>query len=247
MLLELHEKYTIAVLSQIDNIDEKIATEILKGSFVNDLCELTDGYTKIKNTLKKYLKKKKEKGLVDYSAFYQSHWGELSCFHCMASAINEDAITTQNTIFSWLSFLEFIIFNVDESILEKKINKFQNILGSHVSELKFQISSLLDTHSVLEAKYRAIGMIIHMIEDSYTVSHCKRKNSDIMSFHYYSAQTATIHKKYDEILPEDEKKMLSDINDVLTQLLNEHSANSNYQEIFKISTSALPSSDGGFV
>ena len=55
MLLELHEKYTIAGLKDLNDIDEKVATEILKGSFVNDLCELTNEYTKVNNTLKKYL------------------------------------------------------------------------------------------------------------------------------------------------------------------------------------------------
>jgi len=53
MLLELHETYTITVLKEIKDIDEKVATEILKGSFVNDLCELTNEYTKVNNTLKK--------------------------------------------------------------------------------------------------------------------------------------------------------------------------------------------------
>lgn len=246
MLLELHEKYTIAGIRQANNIDEKIATEILKGSFVNDLCELTDEYTKVNNTLKKYLKIKKEKGLLDYSAFYQSHWGKLSALHCMESVINEAPEITHQNILNWLNFLEFLIFNLDETILNTKINEFQNILGNHVGELKFKISSLLDTNDLIDAKYRAIGMIIHIIEDSYTVSHCKRENLDIMSFYCYSEQSARVHKEHDLVLVEHEEKMLNDISDVLRQLLNENSAHSNYQDIFKISISALPSSSGGF-
>ena len=247
MLLELHEKYTIDGLKQIDNIHDKMATEILKGSFVNDLCELTDEYTKVNNTLKKYLQKRKEKGLLDYSAFYQSHWGKLSALHCMSNSNNESPEITQQNIINWLDFFEFLILNVDEMILNAKINEFQYILGTYVEELKFKISSLLDTHDVFEAKYRAMGMIIHMIEDSYTVSHCKRDDLEIITFYCYSEQSAGVHKKNDFVLVEHEEKMLSDINDVLIRLLNEESANSNYQEIFKISTSALPSSDGGFV
>ena len=47
MLLELHCEYTYQALSEITNIDKEKAKEILKGSFVNDLCELTNKYTKI--------------------------------------------------------------------------------------------------------------------------------------------------------------------------------------------------------
>jgi hypothetical protein len=247
MLLGLHEKYTIEGLEQIDDIEDKIAIEILKGSFVNDLCELTNEYTKVNNTLKTYLQKRKEKGVLDHIAFYQSHWGKLSALHCMAS-INEEApgITHKN-ILNWLNFLEYLIFNVDEMILNTKINEFQNILGNQVNELKFKISGLLDTHDVFKAKYRAMGMIIHMIEDSYTLSHCKREGSDIMGFYCYSEQSARVHKKNDFVLSEYEPKMLNDIHNVLTELLNGNSAISNYKEIFKVSNFAVPSSSGGFV
>ena len=247
MLLELHEQYTIDVLKKIDNIDEKVATEILKGSFVNDLCELTNEYTKINHTLKKYLKLKKEKGISDYSPFYQSHWGKLSALHCMSNINNESPKITQRNILNWLEFLEFLIFNMDETILNAKINEFQHLLGDTVEELKFSLSSLLDTHDIFEAKYRAMGMIVHMIEDSYTVSHCKREASNIIGFYCYSEQSARVHKQNDFVLAEHEEKMLSDIGDVLVQLLNENSAINTYQKIFQISELAMPSSDGGFI
>ena len=247
MLLELHEKYTIAGLKELNDIDEKVATEILKGSFVNDLCELTNEYTKVNNTLKKYLKLKKEKGISDYSPFYQSHWGKLSALHCMSNVNNESPTITQRNILSWLEFLEFLIFNVNETILNAKINEFQDLLGDTVEELKFNLSSLLDTHDVFEAKYRAMGMIVHIIEDSYTVSHCKREETNIMGFYCYSEQSAREHKKHDFVLPEHEEKMLSDINDVLIQLLNEKTAISLYKEIFNVSQLAVSSSSGSFV
>lgn len=248
MLLELHEKYTIDGLKQIDAMSEDIANEILKGSFVNDLCELTNEYTKVNNILKKYLQKKKEKGLLDYSAFYQSHWGKLSALHCMANMNNESPEITQKNIFNWLDFLEFIIFNVDENILNSKIHEFQDTLGTSVDDLKFKVSNLLDTSDIFEAKYRAIGMIIHIIEDSYTVSHCKRDEElNIKAFYCYSEQSTKLHKDNDFVLAEHEEKMLSDINDVLTRLLDNNSANSNYQKIFNISFDSLSSSDGGFI
>ena len=246
MLLELHEQYTIDGLKKIDNIDEKMAIEILKGSFVNDLCELTNEYTKVNNLLKKYLQKKKEKGLLDYSPFYQSHWGKLSALHCMSNVNNESPEVTQKNILNWLDFLEFLIFNVDVTILNTKVNEFQHLLGTSVGELKFKISSLLDTHDVFEAKYRAMGMIIHMIEDSYTVSHCYRDELAIVAFYYYSEQSSTKHKNNDFVLEENVEQMLGNINDVLIRLLGGNTASSYYQEIFNISTSALPSSHGGF-
>ena len=98
MLLELHEQYTIDCLKKIDNIDDKMAIEILKGSFVNDLCELTNEYTKVNNLLKKYLQKRKEKGLLDCSPFYQSHWGELSALHCMSNVEKNGYIVQDNSL-----------------------------------------------------------------------------------------------------------------------------------------------------
>lgn len=247
MLLELHEKYTISALVQIDGIDKEVANEILKGSFVNDLCELTNEYTKVNNILRKYLKARREKGLLDHISFYQSHWGKLSALHCMANTNNEPPEVTHANVFNWLNFLEFLIFNMDEAILSKKINEYQHILGQPVENLKFEISSLLDTDNIIEAKYRAIGMIVHIIQDSYTVSHCKREGLDIMAFYCYVEQSASEHKKNDRVLAEHEEKMLSDINDVLIQLLNEKTAIYLYKEIFNLSQLAVSSSSGNFV
>jgi hypothetical protein len=169
----------------------------------------------------------------------------------MANIKKEAPQTTQENILNWLNFLEFLIFNIDENILDTKINEFQNILGNTVNDLKFKISSLLDTHNIFKAKYRAIGMIIHIIEDSYTVSHCKRscieEDLKIITFHCYSVQSATKHKSNDFILAENKDHMLNNINNVLIQLLNEYSAKNHYKNIFKlIDNDFLSSSDGGF-
>ena len=247
MLLVLHEKYTISALHKFDGINEEIANEILKGSFVNDLCELTNEYTKVNNILKKYMKVQREKGLLDHIPFYQSHWGKLSALHCMANINNESPEITHSNILNWLEFLEFLVFNIDQTTLEKRINEFEDILGTHVSELKFRLSHFLDTDNIIEAKYRVIGMIVHIIQDSYTVSHCKREGSDIMAFYCYSEQSKSEHKKYDRVLAEHEEKMLSDINDVLSQLLNEKTAIHLYKEILSLSSLAVPSSSGSFV
>lgn len=246
MLLDLHERYTLDVLQKIDGISENIAIEVLKGSFVNDLCETTEEYIEINHLLDKYLRVKSKKGLLDYSAFYQSHLGKLSALHCMANIDNEPPKRTQENVLNWLEFLEFLIFNVDEDVLNTRINKFQNILGNSVADLKFKVSSLLDTHDVFKAKYRAMGMILHIIQDSYTVSHSERGNDGIIAFYCYSEQSSSKHKKHDFVREEHEEKMLSDIRDVLTQLLNDNSAKSCYQNIFKVSISAEASSDGGF-
>lgn len=246
MLLELHDEYTYQALSEITNIDKRKAKEILKGSFVNDLCELTNEYTKINNSLDKYIQMKSEKGLLDYSAFYQSHWGDLSALHCMANIKNESSDITYNKILNWLKFLEFIIFNIDETMLEKKINEFQNILGEQVLKLKFKLSNLLDTNDIFEAKYRAIGMIVHMIEDSYTLSHCKREGLFITEFYCYSEQSAKKHKKNDYVLKDYEKSLVLNIKEVLNSLLQEHSAEMYYTQIFKLGETNSYSSSGGF-
>lgn len=246
MLLELHCEYTYQALSEITNIDKEKAKEILKGSFVNDLCELTNKYTKINNSLDKYIQMKSEKGLLDYSAFYQSHWGDLSALHCMANIKNESSDITYNKIINWLKFLEFIIFNIDETMLEKKINEFQNILGEQVCKLKFKLSNLFDTNDIFEAKYRAIGMIVHIIEDSYTLSHCKREGLFITEFYCYSEQSAKKHKMNDYVLKDCEKSLVLNIKEVLNSLLQEHSAETNYTQIFKLAETNSPSSCGGF-
>lgn len=246
MLLELHDEYTYQALIQITDLDRNQSKEILKGSFVNDLCELTNEYTNIKNSLDRYVQMKKEKGLLDYSAFYQSHWGELSAFHCMANIKGELPEVTQSKILNWLKFLEFIIFNINEYILKNKINEFQDILGNQVKNLKFKISTLLDTNDVFKAKYRALGMIIHIIQDSYTVSHCKREDLYIKEFYCYKEQSTKIHKENDYVEKYNEDSLFSNMNQVLIKILQGDSAEIYYNEIFKLSDTTFTSSGGGF-
>lgn len=246
MLLKLHDEYTYRVLKKFDNLDKKKAKEILKGSFVNDLCELTNKYTVINNLLNKYIKIKKEKGALDYSPFYQSHCGKLSALHCMANIENEHPEVTQIKILNWLNFLEFIMFNINKNILKNKINEFEYILGDQVNELKFKLSDLFDTNDVFNAKYRALGMIIHIIEDSYTISHCKRDGLYIKEFYCYKLQSSSLHKENDYVLNEYEEYLLKNIHNVLKTLLAENSAELYYKEIFKLADNPSYSSNGGF-
>lgn len=162
MLLQLHEKYTKIILDKfVDTQNVNDLEQILIGSLANDLCSFTNEYVMFK--LKKYYSEKKKKGLFDDSAFYQSHWGNFSALHCMAEKEGINTIDTHRKILQWLDFLEFIIFNNKEEILMEEINQFEMLLGTQVKNITFKIYNLFDTKELNKARFRALGMIVHII------------------------------------------------------------------------------------
>lgn len=242
MLISHHEKNTINVLKQI--VASKVQkNEILNGSLVNDLCEFTNEYRLIMK-IRDFLTRRSEKGLRDSSSFYQSHWGKLSALHCMANANAEPPKTTHRTVLNWLKMLQNFFQNADEDMLDQKLSSFHDELGDTVDDLEFSFSRLLDTEDVLKARYRAIGMILHIIQDSFTVSHCERNKDTgfIEMFFCYGEQDKITHRRYDKIMEGFDNYSRSILTDVTTLLLNNKTV--AFEKYFKLSPNAQPSQGG---
>lgn len=264
MTLNLHVKYMDEIIEKIESIDVYQREELLRGSVTNDLCNLTDElYEYILMELDtgkgfgedfKELIKKIINRIGENSSFYQSHFGNFGALHAMANKQSEPAEITLDYILNWVNFLELIVLSKDDGLLQKNISNFDKELGDVVKDLNFKLSDIMDIDDFEQAKMIAIGMIIHIIQDSYTISHCKRnlKSYEIEMFHNYKSQKSSEHKKCDHVYEKNEeykkykKQMLEDIEEVLLLLLKQKSASHLYPKIFKISEKAIPSNSVGF-
>jgi len=244
----LHIKYTNNVLNKFVNIDDKSKKQILIGCVANDLCEFTQEYSDIVMRFDLLLKSNRSNFLFDSSpiyeslAIYQSHYGKLSALHSMAQTRDIPAKSTRKDILKLLAFLEHIVLNGDTEMLLKSIDKFEDILGSQIQDVTFKVYKLLDTKNIFKAKHRAIGMILHIIEDSYTKSHCRRVRGLIKTFYYYKDQSN--HSDFDVVQNKNEDVMKRYLKAVLKKLLKNKSAKLEYKDIFRLSASATPSFGG---
>jgi len=242
MLISYHEQNTHNILEEVV-ASESQKNEILNGSLVNDLCEFTNEYRLIMK-FRDFFSRKSERGLRDHSSFYQSHWGKLSALHCMANENEEAPETTRRRIVNWLEMLQIASQNAGVELLERKLSSFHEELGDTVNELEFSFSRLLDTEDVFKAKYRAMGMILHIIQDSFTISHCER-NTDtgkIEMFFCYGMQDKFVHQKYDKIIEKYDKYSKDIMAGIITSLLNNQSI--DFESYFELSPTAQ-SSQGG--
>jgi hypothetical protein len=244
MDLTSHEGFTEEVLSDVD-LGLEAVNEILSGSVANDLCALTNEYKWIMSVTE-YFKKKRKKALLDYSSFYQSHWGKLSALHCMANDNGEPPIKTRQNVINWMKLLDEAYHNDDEEWLKRDLHLFTDTMGDTVAGLEFSLSDILDTDDIQKAKYRAIGMMLHIIHDSFTQSHCRRSSdgSEMEAFFCYTGQDPQKHSKGDKIMTGCDDRLLNMTRTVLTSLIENQDV--DYGELIKLSDNAQPSGHGGY-
>ncbi len=245
MLLSLHEETTQKVLDEYKLTNYRYQG-VISGCVANDLCALTNEYSLVRkhawkpNSIKSI-------GFLEDSTFYQSHWGELSALHSMARGGGIAAVDTQSDIVSWLAFLEFLHYNANKSILVSEISTFGTHLGGYVEELDFRVGDLLDTMDYRLARLRSLGMILHIVEDSYTKSHCNRSMDSglINQFYAYNEQSSTKHRKSDKVNPRMQKVLESRLHTVIKTLMINNSK-LDYSQIIDISHDATTSGGGPY-
>lgn len=244
MLLSLHERYTRLTLTEIGAFS--FETDIIDGSFANDLCAFTNEFAWVLK-IRDFFTWKSEKGIKDYSSFYQSHYDKLSALHCMAHVDDMTPTITHSKVINWLNLMQEISQNGDPDLLQTFTPTFPDEDENIEERLNFTIGDLMDTDEVSIAKYRAIGMILHIIQDSFTASHCKRNTStlEIEEFYCYRKQSKSIHADNDYVKKVLRDYMLSISYEVLADLIDGHHV--DFDLYFPLSKVARASSHGGFV
>jgi hypothetical protein len=146
----------------------------------------------------------------------RSHEGDLQFLHGMASSLEETAKVTQGKVMLWAEFCYKVATGEIpwDTLVEKVDVKPKQELAGSVSSIKelfpkqgkMKVVELLGAKGQ-EGKQRALGSLLHMLQDTFCASHservaAKRKGemvSRIKSFRAYPAQESDRHALADVI------------------------------------------------
>ena len=180
---------------------------------------------------------------MDGFALYQSHYGRLASMHAMARDQNEPAANTKAELQAWFDFLnelstgEATIKNAQQIALNHKKMKEMFSGGS------LQFEDIIDTEDDTKIRLRSIGMMLHLIQDSYTTSHCKRNDGgELEKFYWYNAQDSDKHKANDDVADKHKTAMLEECTNCLESVLDK--VKYDYTTLLTLSRNAA-NSDGG--
>jgi hypothetical protein len=251
MLPKKHQYYTLVVCDLL-GVKAGQYKQINLGSIANDYCEFTDEQLKWRS--------KEEfprspvvlgKMLLNIAflncALYESHFGYLASLHAMSKAPGESADTTLSEVKMWFEFLNGVALGKLNFDPDKKIGDGISPIRSLFNEGgigSIEYHQIFGTDDPFMIRDRAIGMMLHLIQDSYTPSHCLRdENGNIERFYAYARQDRSKHGEDDDVDKNFKDKMLSNCRDCVEQSLN-GKWYGGYISVFPLSTTARYS-DGG--
>jgi len=134
----------------------------------------------------------------------RTHFGDLQFIHGMASQNGELAAVTKAKIMRWAEFTYKVgIQEIPERTLLKDIpvQGIPTLFNTHNLRNR-TIRQLFHVHASGSTRRRAIGSLLHMIQDSFAHGHVQRErvasgNSRVISFHSYTNQDKGEHNKRD--------------------------------------------------
>lgn len=246
MLLELHVDYSLTVIDEV-KVKGDIREQIKIGATSNDLCEFTsEGQIFFPSKKKIYDSVGTRKSIFDNSAIYQSHFGNLASLHAMSKKQGEPASITKKELGDWFKFLNDVALN-------KVLVNPNNIIatdGVQISPMfiggKIKYEQIFDTDEASKIRYRAIGMMLHLIQDAYTLSHCERNNSnEVVKFYCYSLQNKDKHKAGDDVSDSMRGTLLNQCKICVLNILS--GIEYDQDEILRLSSNAQVSDGGVFI
>lgn len=224
MLIVEHINHTMNALDHIKtklpedekNYFDSNASEILKGCLINDLLtisnevgsllikyvELTRAKPLRKDSLLLTKEVDKKKSLLDIllgkTLIYDSHFGKLASLHIMAITEGHLGNESYREVQLWWSFLNAVTLGHVYIKPDEKMKNVNHEIKSLFAGEDHKVSKLFDTSNRDEIRYRSIGMLLHLIQDSFTPSHCERNAQDMITeFHAYGVQDSHKHKESD--------------------------------------------------
>jgi len=259
MLLSDHIQHTKKALASVDlssiGTAKDIANakeQILFGCEVNDLLELT---SEVGGLLLGFLHASDMQGVVGAMAasnggkgklqsfLYQSHYGSLASLHVMAVKAGAPAKDTWNQVGMWWSFLQGVFLGTVRIKPSDSLEKTATPIQPLFQGLDQPMSRLFDTAVPLQIKYRSLGMLMHLIQDSFTPSHCFRTDDGKLGeFYAYKSQDSGKHSAADHVLPKFQPLMEKHLQTVLASLLKGTPV--DYFTVFNLKKDAM-SADGG--
>jgi len=232
MLVEKHKEYTKEATKNLELRKNK-KVEIIKGSTVNDLAEFTDTFG---GAFPLSSQGNSKYRFFHNSVLYRSHFGNFTALHAMATKPNLKAEETQQEIACWLDSL-FRIHTKKRINPHNEIENEEYPFSSFFNGSGITYKRLFDTSKTQRIRLRAVGMMLHIIQDSFTMSHCKRNNmGEIVQFYYYGNQDRENHKKFDHPVHSNIKLLENECRKCLKSVLAKSAY--NYNELLKISRNA---------
>jgi hypothetical protein len=270
----VHESLTNAALQNAGLIpketpaNDPIVWEYLRGIFWNDDPEgfffdnnetETDNWSSGVTFLANFLSHKNDaaNGVVfgpGSPLLARSHFGDLQCLHSMAARDGEPIAVTRAALIRWLEFF----YSVANGTISGR-----DLLGAlTVGRIKewFPQSSL-PVHRLFligqrgDIHHRAIGALLHVIQDSYAKGHVERNRSEaILEFHSYIHQDSSKHA-HDDVIPPEGLSAMPGVQRAIqhcSKVLQLWKQSSNWQEVrsyldaevFHLAPNARPSSPG---
>lgn len=163
----------------------------------------------------------KEGWLGHKNIIARSHFGDMQFLHAMADHVDERPAETKKKIMTWLEVMYKIA--IGKISIATKLRDVE--LAGEEEHDRYPLRRLFDAgtrpadwmtihtllthdHSYPNVKHdrRAIGICLHLVQDSYARGHCQReilKSEDpkrfgrILNFHSFRGQDEEAHKKYD--------------------------------------------------
>lgn len=133
----------------------------------------------------------------------RSHFGDLQFFHGMASANNELPAATKRKMLTWARFLVDVA--AGRISPNTKIKDISAISGLFPANAEWTVKKLFvfETASDIQARQRAVGVLFHLIQDSFAHGHVQRDPATdaIQEFHAYGDQDEDKHGDYDVLGP----------------------------------------------
>jgi hypothetical protein len=221
LLLIHHLTYTDEALNRLPAGDNRFNKQVHIGATVNDLGEFTNEanlFLPDKKTISGLMATKES--ILGSLVIYRSHFGDLARLHTMAIMRGEEPATTLAGIGKWFEYLNEIAlgrpFNPTCPIADE-VSPIQDFF----QEQQTTLADFFDTDDKNDIQARATGAMLHLLQDSWTPSHCQRGlGGGIKAFYCYQLQNHDKHHAGDDVLAEEKQAMLDACVDCLKTLKN---------------------------
>ncbi|MDD5059062.1 MAG: hypothetical protein PHQ60_14430 [Sideroxydans sp.] len=244
MLLNNHVQYSLICLDAL-KISGRAREQISLGVTANDLCELSGGsqiFIKQPNAIRAmeiFIHN-------DDPALFQSHHGRLASLHAMSKGCGEPASSTRDELAAWFGYLNELATGKVPIGRASKIELNHKKMRALFADGSIAFEDINDTREISKIRYRSIGMMLHLIQDSYTASHCERNDdNELVKFYCYEAQDSAKHKACDDVSKKHKAALMGECSLCVESLLD--NAEYDCAPLLALSADAAHSDGGCFV
>lgn len=164
----------------------------------------------IAKTKKQWITKKSRKEIgPGYRMEYRSHYGDMQFLHAMASKDEVAAVDTQAEILTWAKFIYAGTQGVYTEHTKFRELDMADVLKWFPRQIQYDSeiwSVLAPSYTIEDFKSYNIGIILHMIQDSFAAGHTTRNYESskecptgrVVSFNAYTHQDTDKHSAADK-------------------------------------------------